>query len=190
MSRFLVCCYFTYLLSATIVCYQRPIKDDFDRYIYEGIVRQRYESWETSNAALRNTYSRLQESTVANSPELIAQIEPFYAIKPLYLTTIGVLHDYGRLSLQNAIRLISAASMFGIGTILFLWARRPLLCALIASTQPITLLGRLGTPDAFSTVFVVGGCYELHSSLATFLGHSQLRAVGLPVSRRLLWLRP
>lgn len=161
MGRMLVYCYFAYILCIAFVCYQRQTVDDFDRYIYEAIVRQKHEPWEKVNSTLRHSYLRLQESTVANSDEHMAQIEPFFAIKPLYLALIGFLYQYCHLSPQTAIALISAVSMFAINVILFSWTRRPLFCALVASTRSVTMLGRLGTPDALSTVFVVGAFYAL-----------------------------
>lgn len=167
MSRLHVICFFAYTVAIAFACYRRPQLNDFDRYIYEAIVRQKYEPWEKVNADLRHSYSRLQESTVADSPEHIAQLEPFYAVKPLYLALIGFLNQYFRLPAQSAIGLISVTSMLITGGILLFWTRQPLLSALIVSTQSMTTLGRLGTPDALSTLLVVGGCCAMMRKFTT-----------------------
>src|SRR5262245_35286248 len=92
MKRWLLLLYISYVLIVAFVCYLRPDPEGFDKYLYEAIVRQRDEPWEKVNAELRRSYSRLQESTMANSTEHMAQIEPFYAVKPLYLAVIGFLY--------------------------------------------------------------------------------------------------
>ena len=168
MNRLFFAGYLATLVAMAVVCYERPSPGDFDRYIYEALVRQRSESWEKVYPRLRQSYPRVQESTVAGSAERMAQIEPFYAIKPLYIALIGAIQDSLNVSPQQAIRLISVASFLLLGLVLYCWTYEPVLCAIVMATQPITLLARFGTPDALSTVVIVAACLALKAK-RTFL---------------------
>ena len=161
MTRFLTWCYLVFLFVSAFVCYRRPIPDDFDHYMYEAMLRQRQESWEKVFSEMRSEYPRFRESNIADTAEHMAQLEPLYAIKPLYLATLGFLHRYLAFPPQNAIRFVSVLSWIVIGIILFRWTGEPLLCTAVMATQPMIQLARFGTPDALSSAFLLAGCYAL-----------------------------
>lgn len=161
MRRVLIWSYLAFLAASAFTCYHRPVPEQFDRYMYEAIVRQGDESWEEVFTDLRQSYPRFRESSVADSAEHMALIEPFYGIKSFYLVFVEFCHKYLGFSPEHAISFVSAASLFAIGMVLLPWVRQPLLCAAVIATPAVVRLGRLGTPDALSTAFVFGGCYAL-----------------------------
>src|SRR5207302_2416196 len=97
---------------------------------------------------------RAEASTILDSPDHLAKLEPLYKIRPLYIFLIAAIAATG-ISIQHTINLISAASLFGIGIALGVWTRRLLLSALIAMSALIAVLGRMGTPDALSAAAVI-----------------------------------
>ena len=142
-----------FLAGLAFVCYRRPLPDDFDRYIYEAIVRGKSQPIEQVYAAVKHESPRAEGSTVLDSPQHLRELEPLYAIRPLYLRLISVLS--AALPVQKAIDLISASSLFGVGLVLMLWTNNPVLSALLMAYYPILTLGRGGTPDALAALLAL-----------------------------------
>jgi len=90
-------------------------------------------------------------------------LEPLYAIRPLYVEAISIL-SHG-LAPQKSITLVSALSLFLIAALLLIWTHSPLYSALLLFTPAVLTLGRMGTPDAFSTLLVVAGFWLLMKNL-------------------------
>lgn len=141
-------------------CYRRPLADDFDRYIYEAIIRGRSQPIAEVYEAVKHETPRAEASTVLNSPDHLAKLEPLYKIRPLYLSLIAAISATG-LSIQHGINLVSAGSFFAIALAVGLWTRRLLLSALIVVSAPIAGLARMGTPDALSAAAVLFGLLAL-----------------------------
>jgi hypothetical protein len=152
--------YVVFLAGLCCVCFLRPVSDDFDRYIYEALLRGRYEDVQKIYPTLKRENPRVAASSVLDSPEHLAQLEPLYAIRPLYLRTIEVVARTG-VPIQRAINLVSALSLFGVGIVLLSWTRRPAYCALLMATPAIVVLGRIGTPDALSSLLVLSSAWAL-----------------------------
>jgi hypothetical protein len=117
--RFWICLLFLLILS--LACYHRPI-DNLDRYIYEGIVRERTQSVESAYDIVKHESPRAEASLVLNSPQHLQEVEPMYTIRPIYLKVIALAGSL--LPLQKAITFISAAALFGVGAVVLLWTKR------------------------------------------------------------------
>jgi len=149
---------FAAFLAAT--CFFRPVSGDFDRYVYEALVRGRYERVERIYPIVKHASPRAEASSVLDSAEHLAGLEPLYAIRPIYTEIITAFSLV--LPIQKSINLVSALSLFGIALMLIAWARAmPLYCALLISTGGIVDAGRMGTPDALSALFVIVGFWLL-----------------------------
>jgi len=79
--KFAVCVLF--LVGLAYVCYRRPVPDDFDRYIYEAIVRGKSQPLEVVYDTVKHENPRAEESSVLDSPQHLRELEPLYAIRPL-----------------------------------------------------------------------------------------------------------
>ena len=154
------------------VCLLSSSCPDIDRYIYEAIVRGKSQPLEVVYDTVKHENPRAEESSVLDSPQHLRELEPLYAIRPLYLETISLLGT--RLPIQNAIDLISAASLFGIGVVVVCWTRKPILSVLLIAAYPVLILGRLGTPDALSTLLVITGLWLIEREHSHLLGVSIL----------------
>jgi hypothetical protein len=113
---------FAAILSST--CYFRPVPDDFDRYIYEALVRGRYQSVETIYPIIKHENPRAENSSVLDSPTHLRQLEPLYAIRPTYVDAIAMFSRVG-IPVQRSINLVSAVSFFGIAIVLLAFTRSP-----------------------------------------------------------------
>jgi hypothetical protein len=91
-----------------------------------------------------------------DSLQHLREIEPLYAIRPLYLKLIEALSEV--LPVQHAINCISALSFLGIGIVVLLWTKAPLQSALLMAYYPVLLLGRMGTPDALAALLFLPHC--------------------------------
>ena len=151
--------YLAFVLCVSLACYVRPVPDDFDRYVYEALIRGRSQSVETIYRIVKHESPRAEASSVLDSAEHLGQLEPLYAIRPLYLESVSLLSR--GLGPQKSITALSAISFFFIGSMLFVWTRNPLLSSLILISPAVLSLGRLGTPDSLSTLIVVSGLYLL-----------------------------
>ena len=152
--------YFVFVTALCWICFLRPVSGDFDRYIYEALVRGRYQDVQKIYPVVKHENPRAEASSVLDSPEHLGQLEPLYAIRPLYLATIEVVARRG-VPIQRAINLVSVLSLFGIGMVLLGWTHRPFYCALMMATPAINGLGRIGTPDALSSLLLLASMWAL-----------------------------
>ncbi len=152
--------YLFFLGGLCVVCFLRQVPGDFDRYIYESIVRGRTQSLEVVYPIVKHSNPRAEASEVLDSPGHLGQLEPLYAIRPLYIGAIALITQAG-LPIQKAISMVSALSLLGIGLVLFGWTGATLRSALIMATPSIIILGRIGTPDALSALFIVSAAWAL-----------------------------
>lgn len=160
-SRILTTClYLGFIAGVSWACFRRPVPDDFDRYIYEALVRGKYQSVEVVYPIIKHSNKRAEESSVLDSPTHLGQLEPLYAIRPLYVKAIEAT-SFTRLPIQTRINLISALSLFGIGIVVLGWTGKPGYSALLLATSAIVVLGRLGTPDGLSALVVLAGLWAI-----------------------------
>lgn len=117
---------------------------------------------------VKHASPRAEQSSILDSPQHLQELEPMYAIRPVYLAAISALSR--AIPIQSAISLISALSLFGIGLVVLFWTKRPLLAGLLMAAIPIPLLGRLGGPDGLATVLVIWALWLLERSRSVALG--------------------
>jgi hypothetical protein len=149
-----------FLFALTVVCYRRPLPDDFDRYIYEAIVRGETEPISAVYGTVKHENKRAEESLILDNPKHLSELEPFYKIRPLYLELISSLSNF--LPIQSAITFISAASFFGLGLVALLWTKNPLLSCLLMAAYPILGLGRAGSPDALAALLAISALWFIY----------------------------
>jgi hypothetical protein len=165
LSRLSILLYLLYAAAVSWLCFVRPF-DNLDRYLYEAVVRARSQPLETVYRIVKHESPRTEASSVLDSAVHLGQLEPLYAIKPMYVQTIAVLSDAG-IPIQRSITLLSAFSLFGIAVVLLIWTKRPLYCAILMVTPEVVALGRLGTPDAMSALTIVAACWALMRNFAS-----------------------
>ncbi|MGA2746899.1 MAG: hypothetical protein ABSE44_19535 [Candidatus Sulfotelmatobacter sp.] len=163
--KFAACILF--LAGLAFACYRSPV-DNLDRYIYEAIVRGKSQPVEAVYAVVKHASPRAEQSSILDSPQHLQELEPMYAIRPVYLAVISGLSR--GVPIQSAISLISAASLFGIGLVVLFWTQRPLLAGLLMAAIPILVLGRLGGPDALAAVLVISALWLVDSNIIVALG--------------------
>jgi hypothetical protein len=152
--------YVIFVAALCWICFIRPVAGDFDRYIYEALVRGRYQDVQKIYPMVKHESPRAEASSVLDSPEHLGQLEPLYAIRPLYLEMIEAVAGRG-VPIQRAINFVSVLSLFGIGMVLLGWTGRPFYCALLMATPAISGLGRIGTPDALSSLLLLTSTWAL-----------------------------
>jgi hypothetical protein len=157
---FTTCLYLGFIAGVSWACFRRPVPDDFDRYIYEALVRGKYESVEVIYPILKHSNKRAEESSVLDSPTHLGELEPLYAIKPLYVKAIEAT-SFTRLPIQGRINLISALSLFGVGIVVLGWTGKPGYSALLLATSAVVVLGRMGTPDGLSALVSLAGLWAI-----------------------------
>ena len=145
------------LFGVCFACYRHPILDYFDRFIYEAIVLGKSKPIEVVYEIVKHENQRAESSDVLDSPQHLRELEPLYAIRPLYIGTVSLFNFF--MPLRQAIDFVSAVSFFGIGIVAILWTRRPLLAALLMSAYPLLVLARIGGPAALSALFVIAGLW-------------------------------
>ena len=131
-------------------CYIHPISNDFDRYMYEAIVRSKFQPVEIYYPLIRHESTRAEESSVIDTPAHMKDAESLYAIRPLYTKLIYWVSVTG-LSIQQSINLVSASSLFFTGVLILFWTDSPILSVLLLGSWQVLELGRTGTPDGLST---------------------------------------
>jgi hypothetical protein len=101
------------------------------------------------------------------NPYHAAEFFPCYAIRPLFIEALHLLHRAG-LGLVRGLILISTLSYLGLGLLVFMWLKRyvsPIVAALagllLMISAPILSLGGHGTRDCLSTLVTFGGLYFL-----------------------------
>ena len=154
------CLYVGFIASISWACFRHPVADDFDRYIYEALVRGKHETVEAVYPVIKHSYKRAEESSVLDSPTHLGQLEPLYAIRPLYVKAIEAT-AFTRLPIQTRINLISAVALFGIGLVVLGWTGAPGYSALLLATSAIVVVGRMGTPDGLSALVVIAGLWAI-----------------------------
>jgi hypothetical protein len=159
MVRWQVFLYVAFATSLSWLCFLRPA-DNLDRFIYEALVRGNDQPVETVYPIVKHESPRAEASSVLDSAVHLGQLQPLYAIKPVYVEAISIFSKTG-IPLQKSISLISALSLLGIAAILLVWTKRPLYCALLISTPGVLSSARLGTPDALSALITVGAFLAL-----------------------------
>jgi hypothetical protein len=155
--------YVAFVLALSFACFRRPVTDDFDRYIYEALVRGKYETVETVYPIVKHSNKRAEESTILDSAIHLGQLEPMYAVKPLYVRAIEATEFTG-LPMQSRINLISALSLFGVGLVVLAWTGKPGYSVLLLASSAITVIFRMGTPDGLSAFIVLAGLWAISQS--------------------------
>jgi hypothetical protein len=118
----------------------------------------------------------------AHDPYRFAEFLPLFAIRPLYNQTLYLVGKTG-VGLVKAGVLISVASYFGIGILLFFWltpycgsllgVAAPLLLMI---SPPLTLLGRDTTSDALASLVACAALYLIFERLQLAAGMTLLVA--------------
>ena len=159
-----------FLVALAVVCYRRPIPDDFDRYMYEAIILTRSQPADAVYEKVKHENPRAEESTVLDSPQHMVELEPLYATRPFYLKLVSWVGMF--VPIQHAINFVSAASFLGIGIVVLFWTQRPLHTALLMLVYQILNLGRAGTPDALAALLVICSLWliEVHGLKYLALG--------------------
>jgi len=155
--------YLLFLLGLAVGCYRHPAPDEFDRYIYEAIVRGKSQPIETVYEIVRHENKRTEASSNLETPELLREFEPLWAIRPLYIDAVWLLSRVA--PIQSAINFISAASFFGIGVVVVCWTSAPLQSALLMAFYPVLLLGRYGTPDSLAALLLILALWLISESI-------------------------
>jgi len=159
LNRVKFVAYVVFSLSLALICYLRPSSEDFDRYIYETLIRSARQPIDDIYRIVKHESPRAESSTVLDSPAHLAQLEPLYAIRPLYLRLISAVAL--KLSPQQAINFVSAFSLFWIAILSYVFTRSYLYSALLVASPGVMVLGRLGGPDALSSLTIVAACVAI-----------------------------
>ena len=157
MKNIKAAAYVAFSLGVALACYLRPAPDDFDRYVYEALLRSADQPIGEIYRVVKHESPRAEASTVMDSPEHLAQLGPLYAIRPLYLQVTGVVIRAG-LSPKRAIDLISAGALFIIAMVVWGATGNGFYSAFLMATPTVMMVGRFGGPDALSSLVVVAGC--------------------------------
>lgn len=152
--------YLVFCVGIAAACWFRPAPDDFDRYVYEALIRSSKQPIEEIYRVVKHESTRAEASSVLDSPEHLAQLEPLYAIRPLYVQVITLASRFVRRP-QSAINFVSAVSFMGCAVAVGVVTRRYLYSALLIASPGIFAIGRLGTPDALSSFAMVVGCIAI-----------------------------
>lgn len=106
-----------------------------------------------------------RETLYSNEKSFNEQLS-FYVIKPIYLLFAFLFYKAG-ISLSFSTVLPSLIAYFLIGLFVLKWVSKIIpspwlvvwVCLFIITAQPFVSLGKSSTPDALSTLFLLGGCY-------------------------------
>ena len=119
--------------------------------------------------------SSFRRDVAANADHFFQQLR-FYRIRPLYVRTLALLHSAGVPYVQ-ATRVISAASFFLLGILLFAWSKTYLGEWRAAIAIPLLLIApviftsaRTGSPDGMSALAVTFGVYVIFERQRWLLG--------------------
>lgn len=153
--------YVVFAIFASWACYRQPIADEFDRWMYDAVVRTNLgQSMEHVFDIVKHSSPRIEQSSAVGSAGQLGIIEPMFAIKVIYVEVVTVMAKAG-IAIERSISLVSVCSLFLIAMIIGLWTRSPLLSALMVVSPASLALGRSGTPDALSAVFVLAGLWAV-----------------------------
>jgi hypothetical protein len=145
------------VLGVSLASYLHPVENDFDRFIYEAIILSRSRPIDAVYNIVKHENRRAEASSVLDSPQHLQEIEPMFAIRPLYLLIVSWVAVF--IPLPHAINAVSAISFFGVGLVAIAWSRRPILTGMFMSAYPLLLLARIGSPDALSALLVISGLW-------------------------------
>ena len=154
-GKFGIFLYFVFLSVMAVFCFKRPA-ESFDRYIYEAIVIGRRHNLDTAYKHILKAYPVLAGSPRLQNVSGLAEIEPMFTIRPIYLGAVGVANGF--LDIDRAMSIVAAISIFGLGVVLFVWTQKPLYSALIMASPVFVLIGRQRGPDGASTLFISTAC--------------------------------
>src|SRR5947209_17548987 len=87
--------YVSFSLGLAAACYLRPSPDDFDRYVYESLIRSAKQPIEDIYRIVKQESPRAEASAVMDSSEHLGELEPLYAIRPLYVQLITLVSHAG-----------------------------------------------------------------------------------------------
>ena len=164
MTRTSIILYATYVLLLGISCFRAPIQGDFDRFMYEAVVRTaRHEDVRQVYESIKLESPRMAESSRGgwfDSVDHFVKLEPLYRVKPLYLWLVRAISGK-YLTVQTSISLISATSVCALGFIFLRWTHSPWSSALLLASPAAMELGRSGSPDALSAVLVMAGLWAI-----------------------------
>lgn len=168
-SQISIVLYLAFAVIASLICYRRPVQGDYDRYVYEVVVRSWTQSWVDFYPTVKNESEMLQKSPGFDSAEHMAQREPIFAIRPIYLALIAMLHN-ARFGYQSAISLISSASFFIVAVLFLVWTKRPVLSALVISSPLAVQIARQGVPDGLNAVSILSALWCIFALKRTTWG--------------------
>ena len=94
------------LFGVCLACYLHPVAGYFDRFMYETIVLGKSKPIEVVYDIVRHENPRAEASSILDSPQHLREVEPLYAIRPLYLELVRCLTFV--LPVGKAIDLVSA----------------------------------------------------------------------------------
>jgi hypothetical protein len=151
-----------YLIFTIVVCwtcYRQPVAEEFDRWMYDAVVRTNLgQDIGHVFAVIKHSSPRIEQSTAVASPDHLGIIEPMFAIKALYVELISLLAKAG-IPIEKSITAVSIAALFVLALVIAFWTRRPVMSALLVISPATLALGRSGTPDALSTTLVLAGLW-------------------------------
>jgi hypothetical protein len=129
--------------------------------MYEAILLSKTQPLETVYDKVKHENPRAEASSVLDSPQHMRELEPLYAIRPIYLEILSALSRF--FPVQHVINLVSAAALLGIGLVVLLWTAQPLQTALLMAAFPVLALGRMGTPDGLAALFAIAAVWLIHA---------------------------
>jgi hypothetical protein len=119
--------------------------------------------------------SSFRRDVAANADHFFQQLR-FYQIRPLYIRTLALLHSAGVPYVQATL-VISAASFFLLGLLLFAWSKTYLAEWRAAIAIPLLLIApviftsaRTGSPDGMSALAVTFGVYVIFERQRWLIG--------------------
>jgi hypothetical protein len=131
----------------------------------------------------------------AVDPYRFAEFLPLFAIRPLYNQAIYVVSKTG-IGLYRSAEVISAASYFSIGVLLFVWvganvapALRFLVSFLTMLTPPLVELGRHTTSDPLASLVALLGLYLVFRGYGEENGERHRLAAGLTLLLASIYFR-
>jgi hypothetical protein len=172
--------YVTFAAALSVICFLRPIADNFDRYMYEAVTRSLNQNWNEFYPIVKHEYWRVEQSSVMDSAEHMAQLEPLYAIRPLYIEAIAVLNRCG-FGYQQAITVVQVVSFFAIALLVGIWTKELLYSALLLLVPQILDLGRGGSPEPLNALAILAGLY--------LILHRNRTVTGLGLLSIAVWIR-
>jgi hypothetical protein len=109
---------------------------------------------------------------------------PYFAIKPLYIEALNLVHKAG-VGLVRSIAVVSSVSFLGLAALIYLWVRQQngslLVAGLLLLSPELHGLGQVTGPDALSVLCLLAALYSLFQSKP---------ALGIALLMTSIWVRP